>query len=375
MQIHYVTGSRADFGLIVSTLQFLDNQDDFGVKVVATGQHTNSQYGDTIQEIVKSGLENVATVPVCLSGADGAEMAKAIGAEIIGFVEVWQENRPDLVMVLGDRGEMLAAAIAAVHLGIHVVHIHGGELSGTVDESTRHAISKMAHFHFVASRDSEERLSKMGEHSDRIFCVGAPGLVGIDKFIALGSREYHQEHRLGESDYSVVMLFHPTVQEAEQAANQVKSICEALMESDCCGVILRPNSDAGGELIDEFLDGFDTGGRFRIITHLARSDFLKLVSNVDAIVGNSSCGIIESASLGTACVNIGSRQNRRLRNENVIDCNSYEKRDVKAGLKRAWSIKGPFVNKYGDGNASQRILEALRRLELSDDVLKKVNAY
>lgn len=375
MLIHYVTGSRADFGLIESTLQFLNNQSDISVKVVVTGQLTNSQYGDTMQDIVKCGIEIEHTVPVLLSGADGAEMARAIGTEIIGFVEAWQKKRPDLVMVLGDRGEMLAAAIAAVHLGLHVVHIHGGELSGTVDESARHAISKMAHFHFVASTDSAERLSKMGEHADKIFCVGAPGLVGIDKFIVSGSREYLHRYGLKKSEHSVVMLFHPTVQEAEQATSQVKTICEALVESDCCGVILRPNSDAGGDLIDEFLDGFDSGGRFKIVRHLARGDFLKLVSCVDAIVGNSSCGIIESASLGTVCVNIGTRQNRRLRNENVIDCKSYEKWDVKDGLDRAWSMKGPFVNKYGDGYASQKILDALHQLELNDDVLKKVNAY
>ncbi|MBT8214327.1 MAG: UDP-N-acetylglucosamine 2-epimerase, partial [Acidimicrobiia bacterium] len=177
--ITYVTGTRADFGLMRSTLELMAEDSRLSVDIVVTGMHLDPAFGRTVDEVLESGLAVAGEVPVDL-GAGGAGMANAIGQELMGITDVLGRNRPDVVMVLGDRGEMMAAALAAVHLNMPVVHLHGGERSGTVDESVRHAITKLAHFHFTATAGARDRVVAMGEDPSRVFVTGAPGLDGLD---------------------------------------------------------------------------------------------------------------------------------------------------------------------------------------------------
>lgn len=376
MHIHYVSGSRADFGLMERTLKGLAATPGVQLSVVVTGQHLLADYGLTVNDIRASGLSIEAKVPVSLSGADGLEMGRALATELLGFLDIWSKGRPDLVMVLGDRGEMLAAALAAIHLGIHVAHLHGGELSGTLDESFRHAISKLAHFHFVATEDSAERLRRMGENTDHIWVVGAPGLVGLADEITADRDGFALRFGLDLTcAHRVLVVFHPVVQEAAAAAAQLDSLLDALLDEDCTALVLRPNSDAGGAAINARLDATANDGRICVIDHLERDTYLKALAGADALVGNSSSGIVESASLGTPCLNLGSRQNGRLRNVNVVDCFTFTSQAIGAALQQALALRGPFRNFYGDGRTIDRLAAVLPSLPLHAQVLAKRNSY
>lgn len=378
MIVHYVSGSRADFGLMELTLKRINASKNVDLGVIVTGQHLLTNYGATENEIVKSDLSIVARIKVELSGASGAEMALALADQLRGYVEFWSKNRPNLVLVLGDRGEMLAAAIAAVHLGIHVAHLHGGELSGTLDESIRHAISKLSHFHLVSSTDSANRLQRMGEKRERIMTVGAPGLVGIKNQAESDIDLFSNQYGLATSGPKVLVCFHPVVQEADRSSVQIGTILQAIKELDCCGVILRPNSDAGGIGIDSQLDKFvdkTDAGRFAIVDHLSRPLYLQTLAQSDILVGNSSSGIIESASLDVPFLNIGTRQNKRLKNNNIVDCKKIDTAELKRTFRLAIELKGPFNNKYGDGLTDVRLANLLTKLPLERDILQKENSY
>ena len=376
MNIHYVSGSRADFGLVMRVLQGLNQARGIGVSVVVTGQHLLQKYGDTVSAIEASGLPIAGRIPVRLTGGDGAEMARALAAELLGFVDLWQDKRPDLVLVLGDRGEMLAATLAAVHLGIHVAHLHGGELSGTLDESLRHAISKLAHFHLTATDDARQRLISMGEAEDRVWTIGAPGLVGLG---TAGAREpLWLARHFGlrpDADHYAMLVFHPVVQESAQAGWQMEQILSVLQQQNCAAIVLRPNSDAGGALIEAVLDRIAIEGTFKVLDHLDRDTYLMTMAQADVLVGNSSSGILESASFGTPCLNLGSRQNGRLRNANVIDYEGFSTDGLTEALHAALALKGPFENLYGDGRTLERLLNLLPQLPLVDAVLAKSNSY
>lgn len=375
MKIHYVTGSRADFGLMRRSLDAIHRDGAHKLGLVVTGQHTNARYGDTASEVRESGLTLVGNIPVRLGGQGGAEMAVALAAELAGFVEIWRRERPDLVLVLGDRGEMLAAALAAIHLGIFVAHIHGGELSGTLDESLRHAISKLAHFHLTASTEAAARLERMGECSEFIHVIGAPGLVGITDGIERDRRWLSERFGFAANERVGLVIFHPVVQEASAVGEQIRTLTMAIRAAGLSQVILRPNSDAGGKEIDAYLGGLMSERGVRVETHLDRQTYLRLLASSDLLIGNSSSGIIESASFGVACVNVGSRQNGRLRNTNTIDVPNISHTAVVQAIAAAMTLVGPFENQYGDGKADMRLLEVLARLPLRAAILSKRNAY
>lgn len=181
-KIIYVTGTRADYGLMREVLKRLHQSEDIDLSICVTGMHLDALYGNTVNEIKADQFSICGIIPVDLANAQQSSMAKAIGHELLGFTEVFESETPDVVLLLGDRGEMLAAAIAAIHLNIPVVHLHGGERSGTVDEMVRHAISKLSHYHFVATEASKQRLIRMGEKEETIFQVGAPGLDEIMQY-------------------------------------------------------------------------------------------------------------------------------------------------------------------------------------------------
>lgn len=375
MKIQYVSGSRADFGLMVRTLRALDAAPEHDLAVVITGQHTVAKYGATRDELVGSGLRIAGEIPVSLMGQDGAEMAAALGVELQGMLKLWQEERPDLVLVLGDRGEILAAALAAVHLGIHVAHIHGGERSGTLDESFRHAVSKLVHFHFPATEDARERLVRMGEAPENIAVIGAPGLVGLTDGVVADRAAMLARFGLPSGRRLALTVFHPVVQEAAMAGEQVRAVVDGVAACDVAQVILRPNSDAGGTHIDRVLDSLAGQEAIRVVTHLEREDYKLLLASADVLVGNSSSGIIESASFGTPCVNVGNRQNGRQRNANTIDCPEVDAEAIARAVDTALAMPRVAENVYGDGRADINLLAALEKVQLAPAILLKQNTY
>ncbi|MCC2673785.1 MAG: neuC [Ramlibacter sp.] len=374
-RICYVSGTRADFGLMQSTLRAIQAHPALRLEIVATGMHLSAAHGNTVRDIEGSGLPIRATVPVDMEPATGATMARNIGRMLQAFSTLWEEQPPDIVLLLGDRGEMLAGALAAIHLNIPVAHIHGGERSGTVDEPVRHAITKVAHLHFTATNDARERVVRMGEAPERVWVTGAPGLDGLKELATQPRAELAREAGFDAARPMALLVFHPVLQEADAAGSQASAILDALAAQGVQVMALLPNADAGSEGIRTVLQQRSARGSLRLATHLPRAEFASWMAAADVMVGNSSAGIIEAATFGTPVVNIGLRQNQRERNANVTDC-GVEAAAVDAAVRQALGHgKYPAHNAYGNGATGPRIAQLLADAPLDAALMMKTNAY
>lgn len=374
-KICYISGTRADYGLMRAVLKRLDDADDIDLSICVTGMHLSPLYGNTVQEIIADGFQISGQIPVDVTTCAQSTMAKSIGHEIIAMTELLEEIKPDIVLLLGDRGEMLAGALAAVHLNIPVVHIHGGERSGTIDEMVRHAISKLSHYHFVATEAARQRLIKMGEKEDSVFLVGAPGLDEILMYAPASRKNLCQKYNLDSEKKLALLVFHPVVQEFNEIKIQFRNIILAALALDLQIIILEPNSDAGRLFIQSTVNEYKTNTNIRVIKHMRRNDYLDCLANADVMVGNSSSGIIEAASYNLVVVNVGSRQQLRERGSNVIDVTPlYD--SILDGLKQALNQeKSEYKNLYGDGLTSARCYKLLTTINLDSAILNKCNAY
>jgi GDP/UDP-N,N'-diacetylbacillosamine 2-epimerase (hydrolysing) len=374
-KVCYITGTRADFGLMQSTLQRIQQSQRLELSIIVTGMHLLRDYGLTVSQIEAAGLPIAARVAVEDGPPTGALMAKNVGRMLIGFVEALQTIQPDIVMVLGDRGEMLAGALAAIHLNIPVVHIHGGERSGTVDEPMRHAISKLAHFHFVATDESRMRLIRMGEVADHVFIVGAPGLDGLKQSVLVDRQTLCAEVGLDPARPIALVVYHPVLQEAGNSGEYAALIVDAVLAKGLQIMALKPNSDAGSASVRIALEARASAGDIYLATHLPRPKYVSWLAATDILVGNSSSGIVEAATFGTPVVNIGSRQHLRQRNSNVID-SPVDRAGLDHALGRALaSSRFDCDNIYGDGRAGERITELLASIDLSESSVAKTNVY
>ena len=374
-KICYITGTRADFGLMQSTLQRIQQSEMLELSIIVTGMHLLREYGLTVSQIEAAGLPIAARVAVEDGPPTGALMAKNVGRTLIGQVEALETIRPDIVMVLGDRGEMLAGALAAIHLNIPVVHIHGGERSGTVDEPVRHAISKLAHFHFVATDESKMRLVRMGEVADRISVVGAPGLDGLSETVLVNRQTLCAGVGFDPARPVALLVYHPVLQEADRAGEYAALIVDAVLAKGFQIMALKPNSDAGSAGVRAVFEARAAAGDIRLATQLTRPEFVSWLAASNVLVGNSSSGIIEAATFGTPVVNIGSRQHLRQRNSNVID-SPVDRAGLDDAL--ACALASPWLDRYniyGDGRAGERIAELLAIIDLSESSVAKTNVY
>ncbi len=374
-KIIYVSGTRADFGLLSSTLKQAQMDSALDISVCVTGMHLALEYGNTVREIEEAGLGVCGRIPVALEETSGASMARALADELKGMIPVFEKENPGLVLLLGDRGEMLAGALAAIHLNIPVVHIHGGERSGTVDEPIRHAISKLSHYHFTATENSKKRLVQMGEAEDKIFITGAPGLDGLNHLAQHSRADLCRQFKFDPEKPLALVLFHPVLAEQGVADQQTTCLMDALRECDVQIVALMPNSDAGGNRIRTALQKYREFEGVSLQVHLPRIDFVSLMKSADIMVGNSSSGIIEAATFGTPVVNVGQRQNHRERNANVTDVEVDSRAIVQAVQQNLQAGRFPQNNIYGDGTAGQRIVDLLKTLPLTPELLNKTNTY
>lgn len=371
----YITGTRADFGLMRSTLIQINKSSKLSLSLIVTGMHLSHKYGYTIEEIESSGIEIIEQVPVSLEPETGKTMSLALSMMIAEFTKILDKANPDIVLVLGDRGEMLAGAISCLHLGIPVAHVHGGERSGTIDESIRHAISKLSHIHLTSTLESKNRLISLGEAPTNIHVTGAPGIEGINDSATFSRSELASKFSLNEEQPICLLVFHPVVQESSSAGIQVKIILEALTRKSELQIIgILPNSDSGSESIRQEMNTINYP-KLKTFRNLSRNEYLSFMKEVDFMIGNSSSGIIESGSFGTPVINIGNRQKMRQRNINVVDVklNSdaiYEK--INFALNKG---KYPVKNIYGDGKTGKRIKSVLETTPLNKELLNKVLAY
>jgi GDP/UDP-N,N'-diacetylbacillosamine 2-epimerase (hydrolysing) len=377
-RIAYVTGTRADFGLMAGTLKRLHDRLGTQVSLLVTGMHLSAEFGMTVHEVEALGLPVAERIPLDLDDRSQEGMAQAVGQALTGIAAALARLRPDLLLLLGDRGEMLAAAIAALHLSIPVAHLHGGERSGTVDEPMRHAITKLSHLHLVATEESRERVVRMGELPRNVFVVGAPSLDDVVDRPEVPRQQVLAGLGVAPGSRYALVLFHPVVQEIHRAQAQVEALVEALqaeiLSRGMHVVWLAPNADAGSGFIVDAMKR--AGGRqVHCVTHLRRDRYLDALAGADVLVGNSSSGIIEAASSGTPVVNIGNRQLLRKRNANTLDCEG-DSASIRQALAAA--LQGgrfPCNNVYGDGHSGDRIAQLLATLPLPASLLDKSNAY
>jgi len=374
-RIIYLSGTRADFGLLRSTLMRIAATPQLALQVLVTGMHLSHAHGHTVDEIRASGLAICAEVPLDMHTRSGPSMALGVADCLRGVTEVLAAEQPDMLLVLGDRGEMLAGAIAALHLGIACIHIHGGERSGTVDEPVRHAISKLSSYHMVATQDACQRLLAMGEAPERIHVVGAPGLDDLAAAAALSRADCLAALGLAPHSRFVLAVFHPVVQQAAQAGAQTRALLQALRAVGLPVVWLEPNADAGALAVLDALQETALPPGSRRLAHLGRPLFAAALRHCELLAGNSSAGIIEAASFATPVVNIGDRQRLRLRSANVVDA-APDAAAIEAALHAALRQgRSACENVYGDGQSAQRIASLLAVLPLSHALLEKVNTY
>lgn len=375
-RITYLTGTRADFGVMVPILRSIAEAPGLELDLVVTGMHLSGRFGRTEQDVEASGLPIAARIPVDIDDDSGRGMAVSVAQVAKGMAEHLAANRCDTLLVLGDRGEMLAAAMAALFEGIPIAHLCGGERSGSVDESIRHAISKLAHVHLVAAEDGEHRLIAMGEEPWRVHRVGAPGLVGLIDMAVVPVAELAERYGFDSRRSYALMLFHPVVQEAAQAGRQVALLLDRLTARDMQIVCLLPNADHGNSLIRAQIMAAAEGGKVTPVDHMPRGDYVSALRNAALLIGNSSSGIVEAASLGTAVVNLGDRQKGRLRSANTFDT-PFEAVSIDAAIDAALAFDADgLVNVYGDSETGSRVAQILNAIDLRDSsLLKKMMTY
>ncbi|MDF1813657.1 MAG: UDP-N-acetylglucosamine 2-epimerase [Verrucomicrobiales bacterium] len=369
----YISGTRADFGLFRSTLELVSADPEVQVTLGLTGTHLDPAYGNSTEEVDASGLAVVGRIQVSSDGSEES-VHESLSIQVREFGTLFRKEKPDAVILLGDRSEMLMAGVAALHGNFPILHIHGGELSGTIDESMRHAISKLSHYHFVSTQRSGQRLIRMGEQPDHVFVIGAPGLDDIMS-IETGSREVWSEIGFSPEQKLGLVIFHPVVQDSEDMARQFEQVIEAAFALLNGFVLFRPNSDIGRIGINTLVDKVSNDPRVRVVSHLDRDKYLRILAVSDLLIGNSSSGIIEAASFSVPVVNIGDRQNQRDRSKNTFQADSDLQSILSAGesaLKWKLALDGPCCNVYGDGKAGGRFLEILKTLSFDKQLLKKV---
>lgn len=378
-KILYVSGSRADYGLMRSVLFQISKRPGMELHIAATGMHLLPEFGNTLSEIQNDGFSG-HIVNASQVRDTKESMAAFVGLFITEFTHLVQTLRPDIILLLGDRGEMLGAAIVGAYLGIPIAHIHGGEITSTPDEIARHAITKLSHIHLAATVKSAARIRKMGENPRNVYVVGAPGLDQVIEILNNPSNDVAERYNIAHSVPLILVIQHPVPLEPGDPAAQIEETLRAVSQIPCQALVIYPNADTGGRRMIDVIKKYETLKNIRAYPSVSHSDFLNIMKLSSVIVGNSSSALIEAPSLGIPAINIGSRQNGREQGENVINT-VYESVEITAAINRALS-DSTFLRKvkraknpYGNGNSSKMITDVLERIEITPDLLQKRMIY
>lgn len=375
-RIAVITGSRADYGLMEPVLRAVSADPALDLQLVVTGMHLQPEFASGLQQLRADGLGAVHEVPMLDGGDSGGDMARSVGRALGGIVDVFECIAPQIVLLQGDRGEMLAGAIAAVHSNLPLVHMSGGDKSGSVDDSVRNAVSKFAHFHLTNCAESTRALCAIGEERRRILTVGEPGLDRLLSMQPIAWETLAKDLDLPAGEPFVVATLHPVTNEVEEAPAQMKAMLEALAEVGLPAVITYPNSDAGGRAMREVLEAWRGRDFLRIVPNLGSERYLSLIRYAAAVVGNSSSGLYDTPTLGIPSVNIGTRQTGRMRAGNVVDSGNEREAIVKAikhvtGDTKFRAQLATCRSPFGDGQAARRTVAVLKHLRLGGHLTTK----
>lgn len=378
-KIVYITGTRADFGLMTPVLQAIKNNKKLSLDLYATGMHLMPQFGNTIDEVKKL-FPKTQPIKAIFESDDRRGMASFSANYLKKLVKTLLKNRPDFVLILGDRIEMLCTALACLYLGIPTGQLHGGEKTSTVDELARHAITKLSHLHFPATKLSADRIEKMGEEKWRLHVVGAPALDVILNQKLPNREEVYRYLGFKIDQPYVLVTQHPVSEEWQQSVKQIKETIEAVKSFELPVAISYPNADVGGRKMIKEINKEKNNAIFKIIPSSPYKMFLAMEREAAVWIGNSSAAMIESSSFHTPVVNVGTRQLGRQRGENVIDVGYTRKEIVKAihkslydkrYLKKIAKIKNP----WGDGKTGEKVTKILENLKINPKLLNKQLTY
>jgi UDP-N-acetylglucosamine 2-epimerase (hydrolysing) len=355
-KILFLTGTRADFGKLKSLIRICNATKGFDVSIFATGMHLQEQYGYTFHEIEKSGFCNIH----CFANHEnGRGMDTTMSKTIEGLSDYVKENRPDLLVVHGDRIEALAGSIVGALNNILVAHIEGGEVSGTVDELIRHAVTKMSHLHYVSNEEAAARLIQMGEIPDSIHVIGSPDMDVMVSADLPGLDEVKRHYEIPYDEYGIIM-FHPVTTELDKIKMAAVNLFDAAKQSALNYVVVYPNNDMGSDYILEAIHGLNGDSHFRVFPSIRFESFLTLLQSSRLILGNSSAGIREAPFYGVPTVNVGSRQFGRSANPNILHC-SYEADSISNAIRLAMEA-GRFesMHTFGVGCSDLRFIQTLQ---------------
>lgn len=375
-----VTGSRGEYGYIRPIIREIEKADGVDYSLIVTNLHLLSDFGYSIEEIERDGLRISDRIYMALDAYTPASMAKSLGVFLMSVTDTLVRLKPDIVLLAGDRGEQLMAAIAAAHMNILVTHIQAGELSGNIDGMTRHAITRFAHIHFASSEDAAERLRRTGEQEFRIYLTGAPQLDELVNGDYAKPEEISGLFRLDLNRPIILFVQHPVTEEYEHTVLQVQETLEAICSLGLQTVAVFPNNDAGNMEIRRLLERYRRPF-MRVERNVPRQIYAGLMNVANVMVGNSSSALIEAPFFKLPAVNIGTRQRGRQRGNNVIDVSS-ERHEIRAAIERGLSpefhryLQENCANLYlGDGQVSQRIVHVLKTIPITEELLKKQIAY
>lgn len=373
-----ITGTRAEFGLLFWLIKEIAEDTNLHLQLVATGMHLSPEFGLTYREIEKSGFRIDKKIETLLSSDTPIGISKSMGLAMISFSECFDELKPDIIVVLGDRFEIFAACSAAMISRIPIAHIHGGEATeGLIDEPIRHSLTKMSHLHFTATEEYKKRVIQLGENPNRVFNTGTPGIDNITKLNLLNRPEFERSINFKLGANNALVTFHPVTLEENTAKNQFSELLKALDHFDKLKVIFtKPNADTNGRIIIEMIDDYVKRNPAKACSFISLGQlrYLSALKHVDFVMGNSSSGLTEVPSFKIPTINIGDRQKGRIKAKSVIDCSTAKNALIDA-VKRSLSFEfresiKTVKNPYGEGGASHKIKDVLSTFDLNN-ILKK----
>ena len=376
-----IASSRATYGYKKNILKLLQNDKDIDLKVIVTGMHLSKKHGYSVKELLIDKIKIFKKIHTNIKSDSKTNHVKSLSTEIFELSGVLEKIKPDLLLVTGDRAEMFAAAFTAAYMGIPIAHIQAGDLSGHIDGSVRHAITKISHIHFASCKDSALRVKKLGEQSFRIFNTGAPQ---IDDFYNKKTKDikyFEKKYKITFNKKIFLILYHPVLFEIVDAEKQIIQILDAVSEfNEYKKIIIYPNIDVGNSKIIKTFKKFNKKKDFQIFKNLNRDDFIFLLKKASILIGNSSCGILEASSFKLPVINIGNRQRGRLQSSNIINAKNSSKEIILAINKALYNKNflqklKKCTNPYGNGKSSLKIVKILKKININKKLLDKINTY
>lgn len=372
-KIAVVTSNRAEYGLLNPLLKRIEEDEGLNLSLIVTGGHLSEKYGNTVEQIKNDGFHISMTVSILNEGNSAKDISESIANAIIGFSKLFADNKPDMVVMLGDRTELLGVAISAMNENIPIAHLHGGEVTeGAVDDCVRHALTKLSYIHFAGTEIYRNRIIQMGENPERVFNVGTLSAENILNVPLMSESELRDDISIPTSMEYVVVTLHPETVDQLSPERISGLLCECMEnEPNLFYIITAANSDVGGDTINSVFARFSDSKDNVIFRHsLGMKRYLSAVKHASFVLGNSSSGIVEAPILGVPTINIGNRQRGRIMAETIINV-PFDKQQIIEAIKQARQTARVPSTLYGDGNTSIKIVDIMKQFLDKDIDLKK----